>query len=490
MTSTFEKAPSHTLWTSSEAAKATSGTTTGDWFATGVSIDSRSIEKNDLFIALIGDNGDGHQFVKNALDKGASAAIVSRMIDGVSPDRLLIVEDTFKALQDLGRAARTRTGAKIIGVTGSVGKTGTKEMLGRAFSQFGQTSWSVKSFNNHWGVPLSLARMHAGSDFGIFEMGMNHADEITPLTQMVKPDIAIITTVAPVHAGNFSDGVAGIARAKAEIFAGLKPDGVAILNRDNEYFDFLVAEAKKHGVQKILSFGEHENADARLVDTLVASNGVRVTANILGQEIIFILKDAGHHIAMNALSVLLAVKLAGQDVAKAAKELEQIEPPSGRGKREFLDIGDASNPVTLIDESYNASPVAMQAAFKVLALIDPGRNGRRVAILGDMLELGNDGPRLHADLALPLKAANIDLVYTCGTLMKNLHDALPNDNRKFHAKDSVELGQIVPEVLVPGDVVMVKGSFGSKMNVVVEALRALPAKKRASNGAKGINNAV
>lgn len=490
MTSTLKQAPSHTLWTSAEASKATKGTSAGEWFATGVSIDTRSIEKGDLFIALKGDNSDGHTHVADAIQKGAAAAIVSHKIDGVDESKLLIVEDTFKALQDLGNAARARSAARIIGITGSVGKTGTKEMLGRAFSQFGGTAWSVKSFNNHWGVPLSLARMHAGSDFGIFEMGMNNPNEITPLTQAVKPHIAIITTIAPVHVGNFKDGIEGIAKAKAEIFAGIEKGGAAVLNADNEHFAMLVQEAKNHGVEKILSFGEAENADARLLDCLVASNGVRVKANILGEEITYILKDAGRHIALNSLAVLLAVKLSGQDIVKAAKALEQIEPPGGRGKRELLDIGDASNPVTLIDESYNASPVAMQAAFKVLALIDPGRNGRRIAILGDMLELGQDGPRLHAELALPLKAANIDLVYTCGTLMKNLNDALPNDNRKIHAANSVELAQIVPDVLVPGDVVMVKGSLGSKMNVVVEALRALPAKKKIANASEGMNNAL
>lgn len=481
MTSTLKHAPSHTLWTSAEASKSTNGTISGDWFATGISIDTRDLQPGDLFIALKGDNGDGHAHVQAALEKGAAAAVVSQEIDGVEASKLLIVEDTFKALQDLGKASRARTGAKIIGVTGSVGKTGTKEMLGKAFSSFGQTAWSVKSFNNHWGVPLSLARMHAGSDYGVFEMGMNNPNEITPLAQQVKPDIAIITTVAPVHVGNFANGLDDIAKAKAEIFSGLAKGGVAIINRDIEHYDYLLNAAQEQGVSNIFSFGENEKADARLLDCLVASNGVRVTADILGEKVTFILKDAGRHIAMNALSVLLALKASGLDIQKAAKALEQIEPPQGRGKRELLDIGDASNPVTLIDESYNASPVAMQAAFKVLAMIDPGRNGRRIAILGDMLELGQDGPRLHAELALPLKAANIDLVYTCGNLMKNLSNALPNDNKKFHAETSAELAQIVPDVLVPGDVVMVKGSLGSKMNVVVEALRSLPSRKKAAN---------
>jgi len=389
----------------------------------------------------------------------------------------MIVADTLKAMEDLGRAARSRTAAKIIGITGSVGKTGTKEMLGRAFGACGQTHYSEKSLNNHWGVPLSLSRMHAGADYGIFEMGMNHPKEITPLTAQVRPHLAIITTVAPTHIEHFSDGLDGIARAKAEIFSSMDEHGIALLNSDIPQFDFLQSEAKRYGLKKIFSFGEGEGAHARLVDCLVASNGTRVRANILGEEVSFTLKDAGKHIAVNALSVLLAVKLLGADLGKAISAIEAIEPPAGRGRREYLNIGDPANPVTLIDESYNASPVAMQAAFKVMALIDPGRGGRRIAVLGDMLELGAESARLHADLALPLKAADVDLVYTCGTLMKNLYDALPNDNRGGHRENSRELAQIVPDVLVPGDVVMVKGSYGSKMNLVVEALRALPAKR-------------
>lgn len=484
MNTILKNAPSGTLWTAQEAVRATNGKSEDSWFATGVSIDTRTLEPGDLFIALKGDNSNGHAHVAQALAKGAAAAVVSDRIEGVDPSKLLIVTDTFKALQDLGRASRARTGGKIIGVTGSVGKTGTKEMLGRAFSAFAQTAWSEKSYNNHWGVPLSLARMHAGSDIGIFEMGMNHANEIAPLSEQVRPDIAIITTIAPVHVGNFENGIEGIAQAKAEIFSGMNKGSIAILNKDIEQFDLLKSAAEKQGV-RVVTFGETE-ADAQLIDCLIASNGVRVKANILSEEITFILKDAGRHIAMNALAVLLAVKLLGYDINQAAQALQQIEPPSGRGKREFLDLGQADNPVTLIDESYNASPVAMQAAFKVLALIDPGRGGRRIAVLGDMLELGSDGPRLHAELALPLKAANVDLVYTCGSLMKNLHNALPNDNKKFHAESSHELGQIVPDVLVPGDVVMIKGSLGSKMNVVVEALRSLPAKKRQiANSAEG-----
>jgi UDP-N-acetylmuramoyl-tripeptide--D-alanyl-D-alanine ligase len=303
-------------------------------------------------------------------------------------------------------------------------------------------------------------------------MGMNHPGELTPLTAMVRPHVAIITTIAAVHMEHFS-GVQEIADAKAEIFSGVEPGGTVVLNRDNEWYEYLRAKAAGLGLA-VRSFGATGDADARLADCLEAANGSRVQAVIMDEPVSFTIQIPGRHIALNALAVLLAVKLAGGNIKQAAKALEKIEPIPGRGRREYLDIGDPRNPVTLIDESYNASPVAMQAAFRVLALIDPGRGGRRIAVLGDMREMGTAGPQAHADLALPLQAADVQLVYTCGPLMKNLYDALPQDRRGAHGRDSAELAQIVPEVLVPGDVVMVKGSNGSKMGVVVEALRKLP----------------
>lgn len=466
-------AGSNTLWSAKDAAAAVNGKVAGDWTATGVSIDSRTVQPGDLFIALTGENGDGHAYVADAIKKGAAAAVVSQPVDGVPDSKLLIVQDTFHALQDLGKASRARSSAMVVGVTGSVGKTGTKEMLAAAFGALGQTHASIKSYNNHWGVPYTLSSMHAGEDYGIFEMGMNHAGEISPLSRMVRPNIAIITTIAPVHVGNFENGMEGIAAAKAEILDGMEPGGIVILNRDNEWFDYLRRAAQRAEVET-KSFGEAVDADARLMGCIEAANGSRVTADILGEAVEYTLQIAGRHIALNSLSVLLAVKLAGGSVAKAARALSKIEPIIGRGKRETLDLGDKENPVTLIDESYNANPAAMRAAFKVLALIDPGRGGRRIAFLGDMLELGADGPRLHAELALPLKAANVDLVYTCGKLMKTLHDSLPANQRGAHRDTSAELAQIVPDVLAPGDVVMVKGSLGSKMGTVVEAMRALP----------------
>ncbi|MBI2233831.1 MAG: UDP-N-acetylmuramoylalanyl-D-glutamyl-2,6-diaminopimelate--D-alanyl-D-alanine ligase [Micavibrio aeruginosavorus] len=479
-------ASSNVIWTAPEAEAATGGKAGGVWAATGLSIDTRTLQPGDLFIALKGDRMDGHDCVSDALTKGAAAVMVSRMPTGVKADApILLVDDTFTALQGLGRFSRHRSGAKVIAVTGSVGKTGTKEMLARVFGALGQIHASKGSFNNHWGVPFSLAAMHSGCDYGIFEIGMNHAGEIAPLARMVQPDVAIITTVEPVHLENFKS-VEEIADAKAEIFEGLSHGGTAVINRDNPHYARLLAAAKTRGL-KTLSFGENQDSDARLEECLLASNGSRIRATVMGEDVSFTLLIPGKHIAMNALSVLLAVKAVKGDLKKALTALETIQPVQGRGNRESLDLGDPKNPVTLIDESYNASPVAMRAAFKVLALIDPGRGGRRIAILGDMLELGADAPRLHAELAMPLQAANVSLVYTCGPLMKNLHDALPPQNRGDHRDNSKELAQIVPDVLVPGDVVMVKGSHGSRMDVVVEAMRKLPG----NGGLKGgIKNAL
>lgn len=468
--------PSNTIWTAAEAAAATGGAAQKDWRAEGISIDTRTIRQGDLFIALRGDRMDGHDYAVEALRKGAAAIMIDRKPDGLPADApCIVVADTMDGLRALGRAARHRSGAKIIAVTGSVGKTGTKEMLSKAFSVLGQTHASKGSFNNHWGVPFSLAAMHAGCDFGIFEVGMNHAGEITPLSEMIRPDVAIITTVEPVHLENF-DSVEGIADAKAEIFAGMDHGGTAILNHDNPHYARLLAAARARGVAT-RSFGEDPQADACLEECLLAANGSRIRARIMGAPVSFTLKIAGRHIALNALAVLLAVRVAGGDMAQAIAALETIAPPPGRGNRDMVDIGGGGNPVMLIDESYNASPVAMRAAFKVLALIDPGRGGRRIAILGDMLELGRDGPRLHAELAMPLQAADVSLVYTCGPLMKNLHDALPPQRRGDHRENSAELAKIVPDVLVPGDVVMVKGSHGSRMDIVVEALRKLPSRR-------------
>lgn len=474
-------ATAQTLWTAKEAVQATHGQCTGDWAATGVAIDNREVQAGDLFVALKGEHHDGHDFIAGAFAKGAVAAIVTHIPPHFKGDtsRFLVVPDTLRALRDLAIAARARSGMQAFGITGSVGKTGTKEMLAVALTGQGQVQAAVKSFNNHIGVPLTLARTHAGTDFGIYEMGMNHAGELADLTRLVQPDVAIITTIAAVHTENFANGIDGVAAAKAEILQGVRPGGVAILNRDNPYFNVLADHARANRIEKIHSFGRHADADARLVTCITASNGTQVTAMIHGREVNFTLRYPGEHVAMNALAVLLAVAAVGADVEKAAQALKSLQGLVGRGLQEKIDSGDTCNPITLIDEAYNASPTSMAAAFKVLALIDPGRGGRRIAVLGDMLELGPDSPKMHADLSLPLRAANVDLVYTCGRLMQHLHDQLPANQRGAHCETSQDLAKIVPDVLVPGDVVMVKGSHGSRMDVVVEALRQLPTRRKA-----------
>lgn len=472
------------LWNAAEAATATGGKLTGHpgWKAMGIAMDSRLVRKGDLFIALKGVH-DGHDYVAQAFANGAAAAIVAREIEGLPLDTpLLMVRDTFQAMQELGQAARYRAALRhAIAVTGSVGKTGTRAMLEAAFGAQYKTHASTRSYNNHIGVPFTLASMRASTDIGIFEIGMNHAGEITPLSKQVAPDMAIVTTVAPVHIENFAHGMDGIVKAKSEIFDGVDAGGTAILPRDNDHYAALAANAKTAGVEHIVSFGEHEKADARLVDCLLAANGTRVDARVGGEEIVYTLLMPGKHIALNSLAVLLAVKMAGGDIHKAAKALERMEPLEGRGRRETIDSGEASNPITLIDESYNASPVAMNAAFRVLAMIDPGRGGRRIAVLGDMLELGAQSRQMHEGLAMPLQAAGVDLLYTCGKDMKALYDAMPVANRGAHRATSAELAEIVPDALVPGDVVLVKGSLGSKMKTVVEAMRSIPERKKATN---------
>lgn len=474
---------------------------------TGLSIDTRTLSPGDLFIALKGGKADGHEYVRKAFEKGAAAALVSQEIDNAGGP-VIVVEDTLAALEAMARKRRSEFGGLIVAVTGSVGKTGTKEMLSGALGSVAHVYAAPASFNNHIGVPYALASIPHGTDIGIIEIGMNHAGEIAPLSLLAQPDIAIITTIEEVHIENF-DGLDGIAQAKAEIFTGMGKESRVILNADNPYYSYLVAKADEYGLKGIYSFGgwsELSNTDknvgedlppargfltdsdfggsaskdpaARLLSVVDAANGLRMTATVLGKKIDMRLHFSGVHQARNALSVLLASELAGYDSRKAAAALQNLSPMAGRGSKETLDYGHADNPVILIDESYNASPVAMQAAFKVLALIDPGRGGRRIAVLGDMLELGQSAVRHHRDLALPLKAANIDFVYTCGTMMEHLHQNLPANVGKLHKKNSRELAEIVPEAIVPGDVVMVKGSYGSDMRVVVEALRQYPARRK------------
>jgi len=472
------------LWNAVDAAKATSGQLVGDqnWNALRLSMDSRDVVKGDLFIALKPDTEgdkyrtsgmDGHDFVQSAIDNGAVAVIVDHKMDVNIPQ--LIVTDTMVALEDLGQFARARAGLQhAIAITGSVGKTGTRDMVDTVFQTTSMRPHaSIKSYNNSIGVPYTLSNMMASTDVSISEVGMNQAGEIDKSTRQIKPSIAIITNISEQHIENFNNEINGIVNAKSEIFNGMNSNGIAILPRDNNHYADLVANAKTAGVTKIHSFGEHADADAQLTSCILANNGTRVTANIMGEDIEYTLSTLGKHNAINSLSALLAVKLANEDIQIAAKALAKIKPLSGRGTIETIKSGDTNNPITLIDDTYNAAPVAMKAAFKVLAMIDPGRGGRRIAVLGQMAELGARADGVHADLAMPLQAAGVDLLYCCGQHMKSLYDKMPPANQGAHTDTSKELAEIVPDALTPGDVVLVKGSRGSAMETVVEAMRKM-----------------
>ncbi len=459
------------LWTAQELAKAARGKLQGavQENVTGISIDTRTLAPGEAFVAIKGDRLDGHDFVEMALGKGASLAIV----DEASASRfsndaaLLVVPETLQALRDIAASARARSNAKIVAVTGSAGKTGTKEALRLALSPSGETHASSASFNNHWGVPLSLARLSREAKFGVFEIGMNHAGEITPLVKLVRPHVAIITTIEPVHLEYFS-GIEAIADAKAEIFLGLEPGGAAVLNRENGQYERLAGAAKAARVARIVGFGPDAQSDARLLDIALQEDSSTVHAEIFGETVMFKLGAPGRHLVMNALAVLAASKLAGADLAKAALALGQLVPPPGRGRRIPLRLPGGEG--LLIDESYNANPASMAAAIDVLSRAPVGKPGRRIAVLGDMLELGPEAPLRHAELAQSLTSGKIDLVLCSGSLMQSLWEALPSGMRGGYAENAEALEPQVTAALQGGDAVMVKGSNASGMGRIVKSL--------------------
>jgi len=452
------------LWSRDDLADAARAEVTGDWpGVSGIAIDTREMAPGDLFVALAGDNRDGHLFVAQALAAGAAAAMVTHRPGDVPADApLLIVDDTLKALRRIAAAARARTAARVVAVTGSVGKTSTKEMLRTMLDGQGKAHAAVRSFNNHWGVPLTLARMPADTDYAVIEIGMNSAGEIAPLSQLARPDVALITTVEAVHLEAFAS-VAEIANAKAEIVAGLGPDGVAVLPADNPHIDRLTWFARPH---RVVTFGA-AGGDVRLGTVTLDGPTTRATVYLSGTPVDLSIGAPGAHFALNAAGALAAVAALGADPARAARALAAWRPPEGRGSD--VTIATPGGPITLLDESYNANPASMRAALAVLAAAET--NGRRVAILGDMLELGPDEMAFHRDLAGATEGA--DLVHTCGPRMAALHAALPDGRRGRHAADSAALAAEIAKIVAPGDVVMVKGSLGARMATVVAALKAL-----------------
>jgi UDP-N-acetylmuramoyl-tripeptide--D-alanyl-D-alanine ligase len=462
------------LWTAAEAVAATGGSSPTEWAATGVSIDTRSLAPGDLFVALRGPNHDGHDFVATALRRGAAAAMVDREIPEVPISvPLLGVADTLAGLTALGAAGRNRSAARIVAVTGSVGKTGTKEALRLALASSGPTYASAGGLNNHWGAPLSLARLPPDACYGVFELGMNHPGEIADLTRRVRPHVAVVTTVEPVHLG-FFPSVEAIAEAKAEIFLGLERGGTAVLNRDNPHYARLVDAAKRAGAVEILAFGAHPEAAVRLVDCVLDSCGSTIEAVVCGSPIRFLVPVPGRHWVMNALAVLAAAQTAGAAVDRAADALAELQPLPGRGRRH--ELAWLGGTLTVIDESYNASPPSMRAALAVLAATEPGAGARRVAVLGDMLELGNASERLHRELAEPLAAAEVDRVFLIGEATAALDEVLPEGKRGGLWRSPEEAMPALLRFLEPGDVVTIKGSRAVRVSRVVELLRAQSAR--------------
>lgn len=466
------------LWSAAEAVRATGGLSSVPWDAHGVSIDTRTLQPGDLFVALT-DIRDGHDFVMQALEKGAAAALVSRRPNGISKNApLLIVDDVLLALEALGKAARARCDAKIIAVTGSVGKTSTKEMLRIILQYQGRTHASVASYNNHWGVPLTLARMPTDTEFGIFEIGMNHPGEIAPLSQMVRPHVAMITTIAPAHMEAF-ESIDAIAYEKASVMTGLCPGGAAILPADVKNINILVQAALAHNAT-IIGFGEKAEA-FRLVAMEIHRDVTVIQARIRGAPAVLRLSTAGRHFAVNAMGALAAVEAMAGDPGRAAVDLFRWEPSVGRGQREtiVLDSTLGNSSFELIDDAYNANPSSMAAAIEVLAAAKPRNldgavlNLRRVAILGDMLELGSEEIGLHSDIALNPHLAMVDVVHCIGPRMKACHAKLPVAIRGSWANTAEVFAADLASLISVGDVVLVKGSFGSKLSLIVDLLRKL-----------------
>tara|TARA_Y100001960_G_scaffold330176_1_gene423480 strand:+ start:1087 stop:2562 length:1476 start_codon:yes stop_codon:yes gene_type:complete len=462
------------LWNAHEVASATAGHTNGEWFVNGISIDSRTIKSGDLFIAIKGLNQNGHNYVNDALEKGAVGAIVStadaRKVNiSLDESKLLRVVDTREALEKLAAFARTRSEARIIAITGSVGKTSTKEALKLALEATAGSSREVcatkGNLNNHWGLPLSLANLSQKATYGVFEMGMSRRGEISPLSRMARPHVAVITNVTHTHS-EFFESLDQIAEAKAEIFDGLTANGVAVLNIDNPMYQILSAAAKKSGVSRILSFGSLRKADCRLINMELKPTSSDIKAEVDGKKISYLLGAPGYHHVINSLAILGCLHAVGADINAGVSALTKFEGLKGRGKQHCIHIG--AGTFELIDESYNASPASMAAAIQVLAQKQPIGRGRKIAVLGDMLELGDNASALHAALVDPLTHGGTELVFLVGQLMSALWDVLPNEIRGGHAKTAKNLIPMLTECVQPGDVMMIKGSFGTSMHSVVD----------------------
>jgi UDP-N-acetylmuramoyl-tripeptide--D-alanyl-D-alanine ligase len=459
------------LWLAEEAAAATGGRLVGSdsWIAGGVSIDTRTLEPGDLFVALK-DVRDGHDFVEAAFAKGAAAALISdERALGHGP--ALVVSDVLTALEALGAAARDRSAAKRVAITGSVGKTSVKEATLLCLAASARTHASVKSYNNHWGVPLTLARMPKEAAFGVFECGMNHRHEIEPLSRLVKPHVGLVTWIAPAHIENLGT-LEAIAEEKGDLYQGLAAEGAALVPNEAPHADVLMAAAGRWA-SRTVRFGRDAACEARLLSYEADGAGARAEADVLGRRIAYRVGAEGAHWALNSLAAMTAAHLAGGDLEAAAGALADLRPLDGRGATHV--ICTAFGTITVIDDAYNANPASMALALEGLKNRRPGPGGRRLAALGDMRELGPHSAQYHAAMAEPAQKGLVDLAFTAGPMMAHLAAALPASMQAAHAASSQELIAPLTEVLRDGDIVLIKGSNGSQMARVVEALKALAA---------------
>jgi UDP-N-acetylmuramoyl-tripeptide--D-alanyl-D-alanine ligase len=438
---------------------------------TGASIDTRTLEAGDVFFAITGEARNGHDFVPGALEKGAALAVVDEAHAGqfAGLGSLAVVPDVLRAMEQAGSARRAELTAKVVAVTGSVGKTGTKEALRLVLSRQGETHAPVASYNNHWGVPLTLCRTPASVRYGVYEIGMNSPGEILPLARLVRPHVAIITTIQPVHLAAFAS-LEGIAEEKAAVYWELEPGGTAIINADIPQADLLRRLAQSGPAGRIISFGESADADVRLVSCALKADVSTVDAIVMGQPVTYRIGSPGKHIVLNSLGVLAVVHALGADLALAALALGDLKPPAGRGARQILQSPGGN--FTLVDESYNGNPASMRAAIENLGRLPVSGRGRRIAVLGDMLELGPSGPDLHKGLAEAVSMNGVDKVFACGPLMRGLYDSLPSVVRGAYAAQASGLEPLVLDAIRAGDVITVKGSLGSRMGPIVKAIMA------------------
>lgn len=470
----------HPLWTADEVKKATHGTLVGSlWDAWDVKTDHRHIRPGDFFIALQGPNVDAHKFVEDAFEAGAHAAMVEYVPKNLKPHfPIVLVSDTFKALQDLARASRQRARGKVVAVTGSYGKTSTKELLRLVLSEQGETFAVERSHNNIWGVSEGLVRFPAGHDYGVFEIGMNHRGEIEPLANLISPHVAIITNVGEMHIENLGS-YENIALEKASIFKGLLPGGTAVINRDDALFDLVMEEARKASVARVVTFGTHEESDLRLLSLTQDNNHISMHVSVFGAPLNYQMGVMGSQWGHNSLAVLGGVLALEGDITKASASLKNFKSVEGRGEQHQVTLPDGGQ-LKIIDESYNAGPLSMRHAIEVLGAEKTPENGRRIAVLGDMLELGEYAEEAHRGLSAALEAYNIDLVFTFGEHMMHLHQALSATSRAAHEVDIESLAQAVKQTVHAGDVVLIKGSKGARafrgrMYRVIEALKELEA---------------